>query len=62
MTTSLGFIGSFDAAAEDWIVYAERVEHYFLENGIVDLPRSDLSYSQSVALLPTSSLDPSLPN
>ena len=36
MAASLGHIGSFNPTVEDWTAYAERIEHYFLANGITD--------------------------
>ena len=34
MTTSLGRIDAFDAIAEEWSSYTERLQHYFIANGI----------------------------
>ena len=36
MTASIGAIGEFDPAQEQWTQYRERLSHFFTANGIVE--------------------------
>ncbi len=39
MAVAFGRIDAFDADVESWTAYTERIEHYFLANGITDAAR-----------------------
>eukprot|EP00731_Ephydatia_muelleri_P017752 Em0010g850a len=41
MATSIGKIGEFDGATEDWCSYTERLEHFFKANKVGDEEKND---------------------